>query len=201
MKSMQEHLQRTLVIIKPDAVQRTLIGEIIRRFERVGLKITAMKMILAGTDIIEKHYSLDPEWKRKAGEKTLENQGETDIDEERAIEAGNMILRRLKGFMTAGPIVIIVLEGVHAVYLTRKLIGGTEPLSSDVGTIRGDFVLDSYTLADSADRSIRNAVHASSSIEEAEKEVALWFKPKEMLAYETVHERILYDVNFDNIVD
>ena len=198
---MDEYLQQTLIIVKPDAVQRTLIGEIIGRFERVGLKIIAMKMALADVDIVEKHYSSDPEWREKVGGKILESQGEKKINKKKAEEAGEKILKRLKSFMTAGPIVLMVLEGVHAVQLARKLIGGTEPLSSDVGTIRGDFVLDSYELADSMNRSIRNAVHASSSIEEAEKEVTLWFKPEEILAYKTAHERILYDVNFDNIAE
>ena len=87
-----------------------------------------------------------------------------------------------------------MLEGAYAVSLTRKLVGGTEPFSSDVGTIRGDFVLDSYVLANDASRAIRNAIHASSSVEEAEKEVALWFRPEEIFAYETAYERILYDV-------
>ena len=200
---MEEHLQKTLVIIKPDAVQRTLVGEIIRRFEQVGLKIIAMKMIHADSDLIEKHYSLDPEWKKKAGEKALRKKGGRGegMDEEEAVEIGSRLLNSLKNFMTAGPVVVIVLEGVHAVQLTRKLVGGTEPFSSDVGTIRGDFVLDSYTLADSSNRAIRNAVHASSSDEEAEKEVALWFEPGELLVYKTAHEHIMYDVNFDNVTE
>ena len=197
---MQEHLQQTLVIIKPDAVQRTLIGEIIQRFERVGLKIVAMKMVRADADMVEKHYSMDPDWKEKAGEKILKNRGEA-ADKEKAIVAGTLVLNKLKNFMTAGPVVVMTLEGAYAISLTRKLVGDTEPLSSDVGTIRGDFVLDSYALADGTERAIRNAVHASSSVEEAEKEVALWFQTEELLAYETAHERILYDVNFDNVTE
>lgn len=197
---MEEHLQKTLIIIKPDAVQRTLIGEIIRRFERVGLKIVGMKMILADADIVEKHYSMDPEWKKKAGEKMIRSQGGEENEVE-AIKMGERLLSKLKNFMTAGPVVILVLEGVHAVQLARKLVGGTEPFSSDVGTIRGDFVLDSYVLADNTGRAIRNAVHASSSGEDAEKEVALWFNPEELLVYKTAHEHILYDVNFDNVIE
>ena len=200
-----EHFERTLVIIKPDAVQRVLIGEIIQRFERVGLKIVAMKMVRADTGTVEKHYSLDPDWKRKVGEKQLRNEisGTDDdaVSADDAVAVGERILGRLKRFMTAGPVVPMVLEGAYAVSLTRKLVGGTEPFSSDVGTIRGDYVLDSYALADGANRSIRNAIHASSSVEEAEKEVALWFQPQEMLTYETAHERILYDVNFDNVTE
>ena len=199
----KKYLERTLVIIKPDAVQRVLVGEIIQRFEQVGLKIVAMKMVQSDAATIEKHYSLDPDWKRKVGEKILKNKKKDTgvIDEKKAIATGEPILEQLKRFMTAGPIVPLVLEGSYAVSLTRKLVGGTEPFSSDVGTIRGDFVLDSYALADGASRAIRNAVHASSSVEEAEKEVALWFRSEEMLAYETAHERILYDVNFDNVAE
>ncbi|MCY4577216.1 MAG: nucleoside-diphosphate kinase [Candidatus Kaiserbacteria bacterium] len=199
----EKHLERTLVIIKPDGVQRVLVGEVIRRFERVGLKIVAMKMVRADAAMIERHYSLDPDWKRKAGEKMLRNKrGDAGvIDEKEAVAAGEPIVERLKRYMTAGPIVPMVLEGAYAIPLTRKLVGGTEPLSSDVGSIRGDFVLDSYALANGAQRSIRNIVHASSSVEEAEKEVALWFQSEDLLAYETVHEHILYDINFDNAVE
>ena len=199
----REHFERTLVIIKPDAVQRVLVGEIIRRFERVGLKIVAMKMVRVDAVTVEKHYSLDPDWRRKAGEKKLRNEvGDVGVvSEGDAVAAGELILGHLKRFMTAGPVVPLVLEGAYAVSLTRKLVGGTEPFSSDVGTIRGDFVLDSYALANDANRSIRNAIHASSSVEEAEKEVALWFQPEEMLVYETAYERILYDVNFDNVIE
>lgn len=199
---MQKHIQKTLVIIKPDAVQRTLVGEIIARFERVGLKLVAMKMVHADDGTVEKHYLADPNWRETVGEKVLlsirEKGGQTD---KTARELGEKVLRQLKKFMTAGPVVVVALEGAHAIPLTRKLVGGTEPLSSDVGTIRGDFVLDSYALADGTDRAIRNAVHASSSVADAEKEISVWFQPGDLLMYETVHERILYDVNFDNVTE
>ena len=95
----------------------------------------------------------------------------------------------------------MIWQGVHAVKLTRKLVGGTEPFTSDVGTIRGDFVLDSYQLSDTDNRAIRNLIHASGSIEDAEKEIKLWFKPEEIIKYKLVSEKILYDVNLDGILE
>ena len=189
--------QQTLVILKPDAIQRTLIGEIIGRFERVGLKMAALKMVVADADTVEQHYLADPQWREQVGKKILENKGD-DGGGKTAEELGDAVLQQLKRFMTAGPIVVLILEGAGAVPLVRKLVGGTEPLSSDVGTIRGDLVLDSYLLADGSGRAIRNAVHASGTPEEAEREIEIWFTPDEILSYETAHERILYDVNFDN---
>ena len=192
--------QRTLVILKPDTIQRTLVGEIITRFERVGLKIVALKMVVADADTIDRHYSADPQWKERVGRKALENK-EGGSGGKTAEQAGDAILQQLKRFMTAGPVVVGVLEGAGAVPVVRKLVGGTEPLSSDVGTIRGDFVLDSYRLADGGERAIRNAVHASGTEEEANREIAIWFAPEEIVSYRTAHEHILYDVNFDNVVE
>ena len=200
---MHEQAQKTLVIIKPDGVQRTLVGEIIKRFERVGLKLVALKMVHANATIVEQHYSADPNWKSAVGEKVLKNKREKGEQVEGLVaeDLGAKVLQQLVRFMTAGPVIPLVLEGVHAIPLTRKLVGDTEPLSSDVGTIRGDFVLDSYTLADRDNRAIRNIIHASSSEEDAGKEINLWFNEGEIVSYQTVHDRILYDVNFDNNVE
>lgn len=200
-----QHLkhERTFVIIKPDGVQRTLIGEIIKRYERVGLKLLALKMLIPSVDIIEKHYTVDPEWRRKAGEKTIQayhTKGLTPPTED-PIEASNTILNNLKKYLSSGPVVVMVWQGAHAVPVVRKITGGTEPLSSDIGTIRGDFVLDSYQISDIDKRSVRNLVHASSSVEEAEKEIALWFAPEEILSYRLVQDEILYDVNLDGILE
>lgn len=192
--------ERTLVILKPDSIQRALIGEIIGRFERVGLKLIALKMVVADADLIEQHYLAEPTWRAQVGTKILENKG-GDAGGKTAEELGDMVLEQLKRFMTAGPIVVLILEGAGAVPLVRKLVGGTEPLSSDVGTIRGDFVLDSYQLADGSDRAIRNAIHASGTPEEAAREIAIWFTSDEIVSYQTVYEHILYDVNFDNDLD
>jgi nucleoside-diphosphate kinase len=197
------HKERTLIIIKPDAVQRSLIGEIVRRFERVGLKLVGMKFTVAKPEMVEEHYTLDPEWKRKVGEKSIESykkKGQTPPTED-PIEIGNSVVERLKGYMTSGPVVIMAWQGAHAVELVRKLVGGTEPRSSDVGTIRGDFVLDSYSMADTDDRAIRNLIHASGSVGEAQQELAHWFEKHELIDYRLVQEGILYDVNLDGILE
>lgn len=201
---MSEHRkERTLVIIKPDGVQRSLVGEIIGRFERVGLKLVAVKFQVPEASQVEEHYTLDPNWKRVVGEKSIESykkKGETPPSED-PIEIGNAVVERLKGYMTSGPAVVMAWEGAHAVELIRKLVGGTEPRSSDVGTIRGDFVLDSYSMADSDERAIRNLIHASGSVEEAKQELAHWFSEKELVDYRLVQESILYDVNLDGILE
>ena len=144
-----QFIERTLVILKPDAIQRSLIGEIIKRFEGLGLKFSGIKLILPTSETIERHYTVDPDWRKTTGEKakkTKEKQG--IIMEKQPEEVGEIILSSLKKFMTSGPVVVMVIEGAHAVPLVRKLVGDTEPLTSDVGTIRGDYVFDSYEMAD-----------------------------------------------------
>jgi nucleoside-diphosphate kinase len=197
------HKERTLVIIKPDGVQRSLIGEIIQRFERVGLKLVAMKFMVPEATQVEEHYTLDPEWKRKVGEKSIESykkKGQTPPSTD-PLAIGDSVVERLKSYMTSGPTVVMAWQGAHAVELVRKLVGGTEPRSSDVGTIRGDFVLDSYSLADNDDRAIRNLLHASGSVDEARQELAHWFSDNELVDYRLVQEGILYDVNLDGILE
>lgn len=195
--------ERTLTIIKPDGIQRGLVGEVIGRFERVGLKIVAMKMMMATPDLIEKHYTLDPEWRRITGEKSIKgylSKGLTPPSND-PHELTARILKNLVLYLTAGPVVAIALEGAHAVAIVRKLVGGTEPLMSDVGTIRGDFVLDSYQMSDGDGRAVRNVVHASGSVKEAADEIKHWFKPEELMKYKTVQEKILYDVNWKEILE
>lgn len=195
--------EKTLVIIKPDGVQRSLIGELIKRYERIGLKLVGAKMLVPTKEMVESHYTVDPEWRRKAGEKTIKSYHEKGLTPptEDPLEASEKILSRLKSYMSSGPVVALVWEGAHAVAIVRKITGGTEPLSSDIGTIRGDFVLDSYALSDTDSRSVRNLVHASGTVEEAEKEIGLWFKPEEILSYRLVQDEILYDVNLDGILE
>lgn len=200
---MHYQYETTLVIIKPDAVQRSLIGEIIKRYERVGLKLVAMKLAIASKDTVRAHYTNDPEWIRKTGEKLIANLqklGEP-IDSLDPIEQGERILGRLAQYMTSGPVVVMAWQGAHAVDVVRKITGGTEPRTSDVGTIRGDYMLDSYSMANADERSIRNIVHASGTVDEAKNELALWFSPEEVLKYRLIQDEILYDVNLDGILE
>ena len=195
--------ERTLVLIKPDGVQRSLVGEVMGRFERMGLKFVALKMLVTNAEHVEKHYTLDPEWRRITGEKTIEGYRKKGIEppSEDPLEITDTILKGLVNYMTKGPIVAMVLEGAHVVQIVRKLVGGTEPLTSDVGTIRGDFVLDSYQMSDSDGRAVRNIVHASGSPEEAENEIKHWFSEEEVLSYNHIQEKILYDADLDGILD
>ncbi len=195
--------EQTLVIIKPDGVQRTLIGEIIKRIERVGLKMIALKMMVPTTDQVNSHYLIDPQWKKNVGEKAIaayEKKG-MEAPTKDPEEAGEKVLEGLRKYMTSGPVVAMVWEGAHACAIVRKVVGGTEPLTSDVGTIRGDFVIDSYQMADTDGRAVRNLIHASGNAEEAEKEIPLWFDENEILRYRLVQDAILYDVNLDGILE
>lgn len=195
--------ERTLVIIKPDGVQRTLIGEIVKRYERAGLKLVGVKMLVPTAEMIEKHYTLDPQWRLKTGEKTIKGYVDKGLTPPVSdpLKITEILLGNLKRYMTAGPVIAMVWEGVHAVAIVRKITGSTEPLMSDVGTIRGDFVLDSYQMSDLDKRSVRNLVHASGSVKEAQDEIAHWFKKEELIEYRLVQEEILYDVNLDGLLE
>ncbi len=195
--------EQTLVVIKPDGVQRGLIGEIIKRFERVGLKLVAAKFFVPTPDFIEQHYNLDPEWKVNVGKKSIEANEKKGITPPTTNpeEAGQKVIEGLKAYMTTGPVFAMVWQGAHAAGLVRKLVGGTEPLTSDVGTIRGDFVLDSYQMADTDGRAVRNLIHASGNTEEAENEIKLWFDENEIVNYRLINEAMLYDVNLDGITE
>ena len=195
--------ERTLVIIKPDGVQRTLVGEIIKRYERAGLKLVGMKMVVPSTDHIEAHYTLDPNWRRVTGEKSIKGYQDKGLTPPTLdpLEITAKVLENLKKYMTSGPVIPMIWQGAHAVKIVRKITGGTEPLTSDVGSIRGDFVLDSYQMTDIDGRAIRNLVHASGSPEEAEMEITHWFKDEEITKYRLIQDEILYDVNLDGILE
>ena len=154
-------MERTLVLLKPDTIQRSFAGELITRFEKVGLKIVGMKMVWVNEEFSKKHYAAHIEKKFYPG---------------------------LQAMITEGPVVAIVVEAPHAVSQVRKMVGGTEPKSAQPGTIRGDYAQHSYEYTDGKGISIKNLIHASGNAEEAKIEVELWFKPEEIHTYKTVHE-------------
>ncbi len=194
--------ERTFVIIKPDGIQRSLMGEIIKRYERTGLKLIGMKFWLADEATFWKHYNKDDAWFLKKGTKIVEDKKAAGLPvDKEPIEYGKDIIRQLVKFMTAGPVLMMVWEGNQAVAVVTKITGTTEPSSSDVGTIRGDFTVDSYGISAVDDRAVRNLIHCSDAPAEAEREIALWFKPEELLSYRLMSEEILYDVNLDGILE
>ncbi len=197
--------ERTLVVIKPDGIQRSLIGEIIKRYERVGLKLIAMKMLIPTEDMAVKHYYEvgGDAWLEEVGRKareSYEKKGQKSPYETN-MENGKAVMMSNAKYLSSGPVIAMVWQGNQAVALVRKITGGTEPLTSDVGTIRGDFTLDTYAMADRDQRSVRNLIHASGNIDEAEKEILIWFSKEEILKYTHIQEKILYDVNMDGILE
>lgn len=198
----QPHQERSLVLLKPDAVQRSLMGEIIKRFEQTGLKVAAMKMFMAEEKQLLAHYNKDDEWFQRKGERVVEDLKTAGMEiTKEPIEYGRDIIRTIVHYMTAGPVVGMVVEGNQAVAVVTKIVGTTEPATSDVGTIRGDYTVDSYGHSAYEDRAVRNLVHQSESPEEAEREIAIWFDEKEIMQYATAQERIMYDVNLDGKKD
>ena len=195
--------ERTLVLLKPDAILRALMGEIIMRHERLGLKLVGLKMTVPTAEQVEGHYTLDPNWRRVTGEKTIKgyrDRGLTPPSED-PLEITAKILKGLKKYLTAGPVIAMVWEGAHAVELVRKITGGTEPRGAAVGTIRGDFVLDSYIMSDQDDRAVRNLIHASGSVDEAGMEIPHWFKKDEIFDYKVKHEDIIYAKELEGIFE
>lgn len=178
--------ERTLVVIKPDGVVRSLMGEIITRFEKIGLKIVGMKMVWADEALAKKHYKLDENWAKNVYEKTKktrEAEGQPFPYKDH-MEYGGMIQGWNINFLIEGPIVAIVLEGPHAIEIVRKMVGTTEPRQANPGTIRGDYAMvESYALANDKERVLRNLIHASDSPETANHEIALWFKKEELHSY------------------
>jgi nucleoside-diphosphate kinase len=194
----QPHQERSLVLLKPDTVQRSLVGEIIKRFEQTGLKISAMKMVVATEPQLLDHYNKNEDWYERKGRGIVEElQKAGKPIEKEPIEYGRDIIRTVVRYMTAAPVVAMILEGNKAVSVVTKIVGTTEPATSDVGTIRGDYTVDSYFHSTYENRAVRNLVHQSESPEEAEREIAIWFKEAEIMKYTTAQERIMYDVNLD----
>ena len=192
--------EQTLVVLKPDAILRGVSGEIIARFEKVGLKIVAMRMVTVTKELAEKHYPLSrEEWVKMMGEKTLENYQKYGISAkerhgtEDTLKLGTMIRDWLIDYMQESPVLAMVLEGPHAVELVRKMCGHTLPLMSAPGTIRGDYAYDSSYLANKTGRAIKNLMHASGNPEEAEYEIPLWFTKDQIFSYTRVEEKVMQE--------
>lgn len=192
--------ERTFVILKPDTVQRSLVGEIINRLERTGLKLVAVKMLRADAKRLNEHYGKNNAWYLEKGARrvTLMKEAGKPLDKKRpAIEYGKDIIRGVVRYMQASPMVFMVWEGNQAVAVVKKLVGSTDPTASDIGTIRGDYQIDSYSLSDIEERGIRNLIHCSDRPTEALREIRIWFTPKELQKYRHINEVILEDVNLD----
>jgi nucleoside-diphosphate kinase len=157
----QRLIERTLVLLKPDAVQRGIVGNILTRFENAGMKFVGMKMVWVDESFSKKHY------------------GE---------HVSKPFYKGLEEFITEGPVIALVIEGILCVEIVRKMVGSTEPRKAIPGTIRGDFAHHAYEYADRKGIAIKNLIHASDSTENAKKEIELWFKPEELHTYKTVHE-------------
>ena len=199
MKNRSVNYERTLILLKPDSVQRGLIGEIITRFERKGLKIVGMKMVWPSAQMAKDHYFWSDEEKIATGNRTKSAYEQKGIKLEKdPIAIAEDVQKRLVTFLTAGPIVAMVIEGAHAIDHVRKVVGSGNPLQSDVGTIRADFTIDSYILADEAERAARNLIHASSSPSEANREIMVWFKDEELVDYNLAIEQILYSKDWED---
>jgi len=177
-------VQRTLVVVKPDGVSRGLVGSIIARFENSGLKIKGMKMVIVEENFAKEHYKLDEDWAKNVFIKTKtthEKEGKEFLYKDH-MEFGSLIQKWNMDFLREGPVVAIVLEGPGCIEIVRKIVGHTEPKQAAPGTIRGDFAsVESYEVANAKKRVLRNLVHASDSVDNAEREIKLWFKDNEIV--------------------
>ncbi len=183
-------MEQTIVLIKPDAVKRGIIGEVIHRFERMGLKVVAMKMVVPTKALLDKHYATDKQSTvERIGNKTLDTYKKYGKDAKKEFgtddpaKLGKMVVGWLLDFMTSSPVVAIVVEGKHAVENVVNIAGPTMPVNAPAGTIRGDFSSDSAAYANEEKRAVENVVHISATLEEANFEKMLWFTPEEIYSY------------------
>lgn len=192
--------ERTLIIIKPESIQRHLMGEFINKFERRGLKMVACKMLAPDAKLIGEHYADDEAWYISSGTNTYNNYKDKGVKNLLTpIEYGKRTRKLLMESLCDRPVLAMVWEGPHAVALGRKTAGSTNPLTADIGSIRGDYSSDSYEMSDETGRAIQSLVHASGSVEEAEREISIWFKPEEILDYDLVLESVFYMKNWGKI--
>lgn len=186
--------ERTLVIIKPDGVMRSLVGEIIGRIEKTGLKLVGMKMTAPDEAHILKHYDAEnEEWFKTLGTKAINGYRKHELTppSEDEKELGHLVVKWLVDYLTSGPVVAMVWQGPHAIEIVRKITGDTEPLSSNTGTMRGDWVHDSFYHANSNNRAVRNLLHASTDTKDAEREIYHWFNDDELFDHKITYEDVV----------
>lgn len=182
-------IERTVVIVKPDGVIRGLTGEIIKRIEQRGLKIIALKMVQATVEHIDDHYPKDEVWIKRLGEKAQSGFDALGIEMKEYLgtddhkEVGKQVRQGLLNYLTMAPVVAMIVEGIHAIESIRKIVGASLPFKAETGTIRGDYSVDSPTVANTQKRPIYNLVHASENIEEANNEIDHWFSPEDIHDY------------------
>jgi nucleoside-diphosphate kinase len=184
-------VEKTLIVFKPDTIKRGLVGEILSRFERVGLKIVGMKMIQIDNNLATKHYP--DSLASIIGNKTKKDWDNYGIEyTETSEEIGQIIVDATRDFMTSTPVIAVVLQGGHVVEVVRKLVGSTGPKDSAPGTIRGDYAHLSLGKASASRKGAANLIHASGTVEEADREIDLWFKPEELYDYKLSHEDLTH---------
>ena len=181
--------EKTFVLVKPDGVQKGLIGEIIKRFEQRDLKIVALEMFQPTHNEIDNHYPKDEAWVTRLGEKSIKTYLQYNMDPVKEVGTddpavvGPMVRKWVVEYMTSAPLVRMVVEGVHAVDMVRKIVGPTLPYLADMGIIRGDYSADSPAVANSEKRAVTNLVHASETPEEATHEIEYWFGKSPIFQY------------------
>lgn len=187
---MDKLIEKTLIIIKPDAVKRGLIGIIFEVFENAGLKLLAAKMVKPEEDVIKKHYPGTPQWLKEMGEKTLASFKQAGVDVKKTlatddpIKLGQYVYERLVNYWREGPIVVSVWEGPHAIEIARKLRGHTIPSLAQTGTIHASYSFDSSVLSANLNRVVKTFIHASGNKEDAEREIKYWFGDEKFKSYE-----------------
>ncbi len=187
-------MERTVVLIKPDGVKRGLVGEVISRFEKMGLKIVALKMIQADFDLLGKHYKDDKEYLTSLGKKTLKTYEEygkdagKDLGTTDPVELGKLVRKWTIDYVGSGPVVAVLIEGKHAIDNVKGIAGPTMPVNAAPGTIRGDLATDSAAYANAEKRGVQNIVHVSGSVEEAKFEEELWFHKDDIHSYKGLGE-------------
>lgn len=190
--------QKALLIIKPDGVQRGLCGAILKRFERVGLTIIGFKFMKADAQMVKNHYPENDVWFGKVGQRTLTNYAKKGLDVKKvfgtddAVAIGKTVKQWLITYFQESPVLVTAVEGYETIEIVRKISGNTIPVLAAPGSVRGDLSHDTIDLANEQNRPLRNLIHASDSVKDGEKEVALWFKPEELFDYKRADEDFMF---------